>query len=75
VNWFGRRVQQQACDVKRAQFVFEDGLSAFEGEFPEAQAPAQGIVALVWLSVVSSQLSRSHILLSVFGRWRQAIGL
>ena len=60
VNGLGRRVQQQARDVERTLFVFEDGLPAFEGEFPESQAPAQSMPVLVSLSVVSSQLSRSH---------------
>jgi hypothetical protein len=46
--------------------VFEDGLPAFEGEFPEAQAPAQGIPGLG--VVIGSLLSCFHILLCVFGR-------
>jgi hypothetical protein len=46
--------------------VFEDGPLAFEGEFPETQAPAQGIPVIVSLSVVSSLSSRSHIKLAVF---------
>ena len=52
VNRLGRRVQQQAGDVKHAPFVFEDGLTAFEGELPKAQAPAQGIPVLDLLFVV-----------------------
>ena len=38
-----RRIQQQVRDVKRAQLVLEDGLSAFEGQCPVVHAPAQGI--------------------------------
>ena len=62
MQWLGRRVQQQARDVERAQFVFEDRLPAFEGQFPESQAPAQGIPVSISLFVVSGQLYRSHIL-------------
>jgi hypothetical protein len=120
VHWLGRWVQQQARHIERPLFVFEDGLSAFEDEFPVSQTPAQRILVLDTLSVVNSgsavrgwildigywmfdvrcplssvfrfqrfsfqhfsfshfrplscgpiascQLSRSHILLSVFGR-------
>jgi hypothetical protein len=54
--------------------VFEDGLPASKGEFPEAQPPAQDKPVIVSLSVVSGQLSRLHILLSVLGRWLHATG-
>ena len=46
VQRLARRIQQQVGDVKRAQLVFEDGLPAFEGEFPGSPPPAQGILVL-----------------------------
>ena len=40
VNRLRRWVQQQARDVQRPQFVFEDRLPAFKGQFPESQPSA-----------------------------------
>jgi hypothetical protein len=34
VQRFARRIEQQVRDIKRARFVFEAGLLAFEGELP-----------------------------------------
>jgi hypothetical protein len=53
-------------ETKCPQFLFEDRLPAFESQFPESQAPPQGVLASISLTVVSGQLSRFHILLSVF---------
>jgi hypothetical protein len=50
--------------------VFEDGLPAFKGEFPEAQPPPQGIPALVSLSLVSGLLVCLHIRFAFFSSWR-----
>jgi hypothetical protein len=40
-------MQQEPDDIESALLVFENRVPAFKGEFPEAQAPAQGIPAFV----------------------------
>ncbi len=65
VDRLARRIQQQARDIKRAQFMFEDRLPAFECQLPEPQPPAQGILVFVSADVIVSLSFLCHILLSV----------
>jgi hypothetical protein len=47
VNGLRWWMQQEPDDIESALLVFENRVPAFKGEFPEAQAPAQGIPAFV----------------------------
>ncbi len=44
VDGFGGRVQEEVGDVIGALLVFEDGVLALEGEFPEAKSLAQRVL-------------------------------
>src|ERR1035441_43402 len=62
-------MQQEPDDVERALLVFENRVPAFKREFPEAQVPAQGILASASVVAICSLLSCSHRKLAVFVSW------
>jgi hypothetical protein len=62
-------MKQEPDDIERALLVFENRVPAFKREFPEAHAPAQGILASASVVATYSLLSCSHIKLAVFVSW------
>jgi hypothetical protein len=60
VNGLPGRMQQEPGDIQSPLLVSEDRFPAFKNHFPEAPAPAQGILGILSWSVVSSQWSRCH---------------